>query len=58
VVLEDFIKLKSEFKNAGVEEKISMYAGTEGLTQTQYRELLLLFPKKELLKLEAVLNGN
>ncbi len=51
-----FQQIKSEFKDASLEKKIDMYISTEGLTQTQYRELLSLFPINELDKLESALS--
>lgn len=53
--LQAFLSLKERFKQADTEEKIDIYLDTEGLTQTQYRELLLLFPREELYKLERAL---
>ena len=48
-----FEKLKSSFRMADTDTKISMYVDTEGLTQTQYKELLRLFPLQDLNRLDA-----
>ena len=50
-----FENLKVRFRNADTDTKISMYVEAEELTQTQYKELLRLFPLKELGRLEAAL---
>lgn len=51
----DFQKIKNEFENADVDDKIEMYSTAEGLTKEQYKELLTLFPIRELYKLEEAL---
>ena len=51
----DFLKMKERFAAAEVDSKIDMYVSAEGLTQTQYRELLQMFPLSELGRLEAAL---
>jgi len=53
--LKAFESLKKQFYDADTEAKITMYVETEGLTQTQYKELLRLFPLSDLNKLEAAL---
>lgn len=50
-----FESLKNEFQTADTEEKIAIYVNTEDLTQHQYKELLRMFPMKDLYKLEAAL---
>ena len=50
-----FIELKKQFTEAELDEKIRVFAETEDLTDTQYRELLLLFPINELERLEKAL---
>jgi len=47
--------MKTKFKMADTDTKISMYVEADDLTQTQYKELLRLFPLKELGRLEAAL---
>jgi len=53
--LTAFEKMKLLFRNADVDGKINMYVSAEGLTQTQYKELLKLFPLNELNRLEEAL---
>jgi len=53
--LTDFEHLKSRFRSGNVDDKIDIYVTTEGLTQTQYRELLKLFPLDALSRLEEAL---
>ena len=53
--LTAFESMKVKFRSADTDTKISMYVSAENLTQTQYRELLQLFPLKELSRLEAAL---
>jgi len=53
--LQAFENLKMKFKTADTDSKINMYIESEGLTQTQYKELLRLFPLKDLSKLETAL---
>jgi len=50
-----FSSLKSRFLAADTESKIDMYIDAEDLTQSQYKELLRLFPLKDLHRLEAAL---
>jgi len=50
-----FESLKARFKQADTDTKISMYVEAEDLTQTQYKELLRMFPLPDLGKLEAAL---
>ncbi|MCL1845847.1 MAG: hypothetical protein FWF77_08080 [Defluviitaleaceae bacterium] len=50
-----FEGLKTRFKTAGTDEKIRIYVESEELTQSQYKELLHLFPLSDLHKLEAAL---
>ena len=52
----DFKDMKKQFADADIDSKISMYVSAEGLTATQYRELLQLFPLNELGRLEAALS--
>jgi hypothetical protein len=51
-----FENLKVRFRNAGTDEKISIYCDADGLTQMQYKELLQMFPLRDLDKLEAALS--
>lgn len=53
--LAEFNKLKAQFEAADVEEKITLYVNTEGLSADQYRELLRSFPIHEINRLEAAL---
>jgi len=50
-----FENMKTRFLAADVDTKIDMYISAEGLSQTQYRELLKLFPLGSLGKLEEAL---
>ena len=54
--LTAFETLKAKFRQADTDTKISLYVDAEDLSQTQYRELLHLFPRKELGRLEAALS--
>jgi len=53
--LTAFEGMKLRFREADVDEKINIYVSAEGLTQTQYKELLKLFPLNELSRLEKAL---
>jgi len=53
--IAEFEDLKLKFKHADTDTKISMYVEAEQLTQTQYKELLRMFPLNDLNKLEAAL---
>ena len=53
--LTDFEHLKLRFRDGNVDEKIDMYITAEGLSQTQYKELLKLFPLDALSRLEEAL---
>ena len=50
-----FETMKIKFRHADTDTKIKMYVEAEGLTQTQYKELLRMFPINDLSKLEAAL---
>ena len=50
-----FESLKNTFRSADTETKITMYVEAEDLTQTQYKELLRMFPLSDLDKLESAL---
>ena len=50
-----FEQIKTKFRQADTETKISIYVTTENLTQAQYTELLRLFPLHEIGRLEAAL---
>lgn len=52
----DFTKLKMRFMEASVEEKVNIYATTEGLTQHQYKELLKVFPMNQIHLIEKALS--
>ena len=51
----DFEKIKNDFINADVDEKIRIYTTTQGLTTEKFRELLKYYPIKHLSKLEKAL---
>ena len=53
--IKAFDDLKSRFNQADTKTKIDMYVEADDLTQSQYKELLRLFPLKDLHKLEAAL---
>jgi len=53
--IQTFDKLKSRFAMADTDAKIDMYVEAEDLTQGQYKELLRMFPLKDLHRLEAAL---
>lgn len=53
--LTAFEDMKRQFRDADVDAKIDMYITAEGLSQTQYKELLKLFPLNELNRLEEAL---
>ena len=53
--LTKFETFKIKFRHADTETKIKMYVEAEGLTQSQYKELLRMFPLSDLDKLEAAL---
>jgi len=55
--LLQFKQLKEEYKNADTDAKIDIYANAERITQTQYKELLLLFPIEEIDRLEEALEN-
>ena len=55
--LFEFQDLKNKYKDMSVDDKIKIYTTTQGLTQSQYRELLKLFPINELNKLEMALSN-
>jgi len=52
---EGFEALKKRFGAADTDTKIDIYVEADELTQGQYRELLRMFPLKELKRLEAAL---
>lgn len=51
----DFEKIKNDFINADLDEKIRIYTTTQGLTVEQFKELLKFYPIKHLSKLERAL---
>ena len=51
----DFDKIKQDFINADVDEKIRIYTTTEGLSVEQFRELLRYYPIQYLSKLEKAM---
>lgn len=51
----DFDKIKQDFINADVDEKIRIYTTTEGLSVEQFRELLRYYPIQHLSKLEKAM---
>lgn len=55
VMTVDFEKIKNDFINADLDEKIRIYTTTQGLTVEQFKELLKFYPIKHLSKLEKAL---
>ncbi|NLK21432.1 MAG: hypothetical protein GX308_04995 [Epulopiscium sp.] len=53
--LQQFEQLKQRFQKGDVEQKIDIYVSTQGLNQEQYMQLLRLFPREHIPKLEAAL---
>ena len=53
--IQGFEELKCRFKKADTDTKISLYIDADDLTQQQYKELLRMFPLKDLHQLEAAL---
>ena len=51
----DFDKIKQDFINADVDEKIRIYTTTEGLSVEQFRESLRYYPIQYLSKLEKAM---
>lgn len=52
---DDFIKLKLKFAQTDVAGKIAIYTETPGLSATQYKELLRMYPIDRLEELETAL---
>lgn len=52
---QGFEALKRRFSAADTDTKISIYVESEELTQSQYKELLRMFPLKDLDRLELAL---
>ena len=53
--IQGFEALKNRFQAADTDTKITMYVEAEDLTQNQFKELLRLFPLKDLKRLETAL---
>jgi len=53
--IKGFENLKKQFIIADTDAKINIYIESDDLTQSQYKELLRLFPLNDLHKLEAAL---
>ncbi len=53
--LTEFETMKIQFRNADTDTKINMYVMADDLTQTQYKELLRMFPLNDLNRLEQAL---
>ena len=51
----DFEEIKTKFINADFDEKIRIYTTTEGLSVSQFKELLKYYPIQYLSKLEKAL---
>ncbi len=51
----EFETMKIKFRNADTDTKISMYVTADDLTQSQYKELLRMFPLNDLNRLERAL---
>lgn len=52
---KEFKDIKTQFISANVEQKIRIYTTVEGLTQSQYKQLLKEFPVEHLDQLERAL---
>jgi len=52
---KDFLRMRDAFSSADVDGKIDIYVSAEGLSPNQYRELLKMFPMKEMHRLEEAL---
>ena len=52
---EGFEALKTRFRTADTDTKINLYVEAEDLTHSQYKELLRMFPLKDLHRLETAL---
>lgn len=52
---DDFIRLKLKFAQTDVAGKIAIYTETPGLSATQYKELLRMYPVDRLTELETAL---
>ena len=55
MIAVDFDKIKQDFINADVDEKIKIYTTTEVLSVEQFRELLRYYPIQHLSKLEKAM---
>ena len=53
--IQRFEDLKCRFKKADTDTKINLYIEADDLTQSQYKELLRMFPLKDLHQLEVAL---
>lgn len=51
----NFEEIKTKFINADLDEKIHIYTTTEGLTVSEFKELLRYYPIQHLSKLEKAL---
>ncbi|MDK2563009.1 hypothetical protein QOZ84_05585 [Romboutsia sedimentorum] len=51
----NFEEVKTKFINADLDEKIRIYTTTEGLSVTEFKELLKYYPIQYLSKLEKAL---
>ncbi|ARE88001.1 hypothetical protein [Clostridium formicaceticum] len=51
----DFQEIKQRFIQADIDEKITIYTTTQGLTVEQFKELLKHFPLQHLDKLERAM---
>lgn len=52
---QSFEEVTRRFKEADIDTKIEIYATVDGLSQSQYKELLKMFPLNALDRLEAAL---
>ena len=55
---KSFEEIKSDFIDAGLDEKIKIYTSAQNLTVEQFKELLCYYPIKHLDKLEKAVNGS
>ncbi len=53
--VKEFNAVRTKFEKANVTDKIKIYTSQEGLTESQYKQLLRKFPIEHLDQLEAAL---
>ncbi len=55
MTISEFQNFKIKFQSANVDEKIKMYVNVRGIDESQYKELLYMFPMDKIHLLEEVL---